>query len=118
VRPGGEYCGMMDMTETSRGEAASLAERNALTITIGAEPSEDCATMATGDSLRAVQQLGRVILPGCEACEQQQCVVRCVHCRQIPNGASNVPINTMATVARWKNPLRMRAVYHGSRSIV
>lgn len=91
---------MMVAAGTSRGEESSLAERNTREITIGAEPAKAGATMATGDWLLTVQQSGFAVLPACEACEQQLCAVCCVRCRQVPNGASSAPINTMATAAR------------------
>lgn len=105
---------MMGAAVTSCGEESSVAERNAHTGTMGAEPAETGSTRTAGDCSRKVQQSGFAVLLGCEACEQQLCAVCCVRCRQIPNGASSAPISTMATAARWENPLRMREVYHGN----
>ena len=49
---------------------------------------------------------------GFDACKQQLCAALCAGCRQIPDGASNEPIKTMAKAARWKTPFRMTGVYH------
>ena len=47
-----------------------------------------------------------------DACAQQLCPDRCDCARQVPEGAISAPINTMATVARWKTPLNMAQAYH------
>jgi len=113
ARPGGELCGRMGAVETLSGEERSLAERNAPTRTMGAESAKVGATRTAGEGSRTMQQSGFADLLVCETWEQQLCAVVCVGCRQIPNGARSAPINRMATAARWKNPLRMWAVYHG-----
>jgi hypothetical protein len=58
---------MMGAAVTSRGEDTSLAERNAHTETMGAEPAETGATGTAGDCSRTVQQSGFAVLPVCEA---------------------------------------------------
>jgi hypothetical protein len=98
---------------TSRGEEISLAAKNARARMTGAVPVEAGVATDAGGCSRTMQQFCRAELPGWEAWEQQLCAVRCAGCRQTPNGASRAPIKRMATAARWKNPLRMRAVYHG-----
>jgi hypothetical protein len=99
----------------SRGAVIARAERKVHTTTSGVEPVAAGATRTAGEGSRTTQQSGRAVLLLCAARAQQLCAVCCVRCRQIPNGASIVPIKTMATAARWKKPLRMTAVYHGSR---
>ena len=43
---------------------------------------------------------------------QQLCSALAVCCVQIPIGATSVPINTMATAARWKIPCNMVPAYY------
>jgi hypothetical protein len=79
---------------------------------IGAEPGRLGATATAGSGALAVQQFAPTDWWVWEACEQQLCAAFCAGCRQIPNGASNEPINRMAKAARWKTPFRMTGVYH------
>jgi hypothetical protein len=56
-------------------------------------------TMAVSGAL-AVQQFIWTVLLDPDAGAQQLCAALCFIGRQVPNGASNVPIKTMATAAR------------------
>jgi hypothetical protein len=66
----------------------------------------------TGMGVRTVQQFACAVLSGAVAGAQQLCADLWVRCRQVPSGASIVPINRMATAARWNTPLNMVSAYH------
>jgi len=80
---------------------------NSRATLIGAEPGRLVATTTAGSGALAAQQFVRTDWLDLDACEQQLCAAFCAGCRQVPNGASNEPIKTMATAARWKTPLNM-----------
>jgi hypothetical protein len=103
---------MTDNTGNSLDEADSSSETNARTTVTGAEPGRLVATMTAGSGALAVQQFVRTDWLDLDACEQQPCAALCAGCKQVPNGASNEPIKTMATAARWKTPLNMSSAYH------
>jgi hypothetical protein len=94
---------MIAATETVRGEEISSKEMNSCATVIGAEPGRLVATTTAGSGALAVQQFVRTDWLDLDACEQQLCAALSVGCRQVPNGASNEPIKTMATAApaRW-----------------
>jgi hypothetical protein len=108
---------MTDNTENSLDEADSFSETNARTTVIGAEPGRFGATTMAGNGALAVQQFVRTDWWDLEACKQQLCAALCAGCRHIPDGASNEPINRMATAARWKTPRNMDTGYHDSRHL-
>src|SRR5271157_5761338 len=95
---------MTDNTENSLDEADSSSETNTRTTVNGAEPGRFGATTTAGSGALAEQQFVRTDWWDLHAREQQLCVALCIGCRQIPEGASNAPINRMATAARWKTP--------------
>jgi len=88
---------------------------NSRATLIGAEPGRLVATTTAGSGALAVQQFVRTDWWDLDAREQQLCAAFCAGCRQVPNGASNEPIKTMATAARWKTTLNMASGYHDSR---
>ena len=92
---------MIAATEISPGEESSSDEMNSFATAIGAEPGRFGATTTAGSGALAVQQFVRTDWLDLDACEQQLCAALSVGCRQVPNGASNEPIKTMATAARW-----------------
>jgi hypothetical protein len=87
-------------------------EMNSCATVIGAEPGRLGATTTAGSGALATQQFVWAVLRDSDACEQQLCAALCIRCKQVPNGASNAPINTMATAARWRTPLNMATGYH------
>jgi hypothetical protein len=103
---------MTDNTGNSLDEADSSSETNARTTVIGAEPGRFGATTTAGNGALAVQQFVRTDWWDLDACEQQLCAALCVRSRQLPYGATNVPIKTMATAARWKTPRNIESAYH------
>ena len=113
--PGGGECGGITANRgNSLPEENSSREMNSWATVIGAEQGSLGVTTTAGSWALAVQQFVRTEWLDLYACEQQPCAAFCTGCRQVPNGASNVPIKTMATAARWKTPLNMVSVYHGS----
>jgi hypothetical protein len=103
---------MTDNTGNSLGEADSSSEMNARTTINGAEPGRFGATTTAGSGALAVQQFVRADWWDLDVCEQQLCAALRIGCRQIPDGASNEPINRMATAARWKTPCNIESAYH------
>jgi len=103
---------MTDDTGNSLDEADSSIEMNARTTVNGAESGRFGATTTAGSGALAVQQFFRTDWWDLDACAQQLCVALCIGCRQIPEGASNAPINKMATAARWKTPRNIDTSYH------
>jgi len=103
---------MTDNTGNSLDEADSSNETNARATVTGAEPGRLVAMTMAGSGALAVQQLVRTNWLDLDVCEQQLCAVLCVDGRQVPNGASNEPIKTMAPAARWKMPLSIVSAYH------
>jgi len=99
-------------TETALFKEISSVEKNSGSTADGAGEGRMGATTIAWRGVRAVQQFVWAVLPDVDAGAQQLCAGLRVLCRQVPRGASIVPINTMATVARCTNPLCMRAVYH------
>jgi hypothetical protein len=98
---GGDCGGITDNTGNSLNETGSFSETNARATVIGATPESLGVTTTAGNGALAVQQFVRTDWLDLDGCEQQLCAALCVGCRQIPIGASIVPINTMATAARW-----------------
>ena len=107
VPAGGECGGITANLGNSLREENSSREMNSCATVIGAEPGRLVATTTAGSGAVAVQQFVRTDWLDLDACEQQLCAAFCAGCRQVPNGASNEPIKTMATAARWKTPLNM-----------
>jgi hypothetical protein len=103
---------MTDNTKNSLDEENSSSEMNARTTVNGVEPGRFGATTTAGSGALAVQQFVRTDWWDLEACEQQLCAALCIGCKQIPEGASNAPINRMATAARWKTPRNIDSAYH------
>ena len=103
---------MTDNTENSLDEADSSSETNARTTVNGAELGRLGTKTTAGGGALAVQQFVRTDWWDLEACEQQLCAALCAGCRQVPYGASNEPIKTMATAARWKTPRNIDSAYH------
>ena len=98
---GGECGGITANLGNSLREENSSRAMNSCATLIGAEPGRLGATTTAGSGALAVQQFVRTNWLDLEACEQQLCAALSVGCRQVPNGASNEPIKTMATAARW-----------------
>ena len=86
--------------ENALGEEIPLEATNSRATAIGAGAGRVCATTTAGVGVRAVQQFACAVLSGAVAGTQQLCADLWVRCRQIPSGASIVPINRMATAAR------------------
>jgi len=105
---------MIAATETSLCEGRSSGETNSWAMATGAEPGRFGATTIAGSGVLVVQQFVLAELLDSDLCEQHLCPALCVRCRQVPNGASKVPINRMATAARWKTPVNMNLEYHVS----
>jgi hypothetical protein len=103
---------MTDNAEKSLDEVDSSSEMNARTAVNGAEPGRFGATTTACSGALAVQQFVRTDWWDLDVRAQQLCVALCVGCRQIPEGASNAPINKMATAARWKTPRNIDTAYH------
>jgi hypothetical protein len=85
---------------------------NSRATVIGAEPGRLGATATAGSGALAVQQFVWTNWLDLDACEQQLCAAFRAGWRQFPNGASNEPIKTIATAARWKTPLNIISEYH------
>src|ERR1035438_7992212 len=98
---GGECGGITANRGNSLREENSSREMNSCATLIGAELGRLGATTTAGSGALAVQQFVRTDWLDFDVCEQQLCAALCVVCRQVPNGASNEPIKTMATAARW-----------------
>jgi hypothetical protein len=98
--------------EASLGEEQSSAPTNSRAVSIAGEPGRLCATKAETSWVAAEQQFGWAVLFDSGAGMQQLWSLPCVLCRQVPGGAIIAPISKTATKARWKMPIRMRAVYH------
>ena|ERR1035441_570268 len=81
-------------------EESSSEEMNSSATVIEVEPGRLGAITTAGSGAPAAQQLVWAVLLGSDAGAQQPCAVLCVRCRQVPNGASSAPINTMATAVR------------------
>lgn len=107
----------MAATEISLGEENSSEEMNSRAAAIGAEPGRFGATTTAGSGVLTLQQFVRAVLLDSDAGAQQLCAVRCVRCKQVPSGASSVPISTMATAARWKTLRNMASGYHKYRAL-
>jgi hypothetical protein len=102
-------------TENSRQEGSSFEEMNSCATAIGVDLGRFGATATAGGGSLAVQQFFWAVLLDSDGDAQQLCAALYFICRQVPNGASNVPIKTMAIVARWKTPRNMFSGYHGSQ---
>jgi hypothetical protein len=109
---GGDCGGVTANTGNTLEEKSLSREMNSRATAIGAEPGRFGVTTAAGSGALAVQQFTPKDWWNFLACEQQLCALFCDRCRQFPDGASNAPINTMATAARWKTPLNMDSDYH------
>jgi hypothetical protein len=109
---GGECCGITCNFGNSLVEASSSEQTNSPAGVAMLEPGRLRAITTAGNGVLAVQQLLLTLLLGSDAWEQQLCAALCVCGRQVPNGASNAPINTMAIVALWKTPFHMVSAYH------
>jgi hypothetical protein len=114
----GECGGITANIENSFRDENSSKEMNSCAKVIGAETGRLGATTTAGSDALATQQFDWAVLRDSDACEQQLCAPMCVRCMQVPNGASNAPINTMATAARWKTPLNMVSAYHENRVLL
>lgn len=90
-----------------------LKATNSRAADIGAGTGRVGTTTAAGRGVRALQQFACAVLSGAVAGVQQLCADFWVRCRQVPSGASIIPINRVATAARWKTPLNMLSAYHG-----
>jgi hypothetical protein len=101
VPAGGECGGITANLGNSLREENSSREMNSRATVIGAEAGRLAATTTAGNGALAVQQFVWTNWLDLDACKQQLCAVLCAGWRQIPNGASNEPIKTMATAARW-----------------
>ena len=112
VPAGGECGGITANIGNSLREENSSREMNSCAMVIGAEPGRLVATTRAGSGALAMQQFVRTDWLDLDVCEQQLCADFCAGCRQIPNGASNEPIKTMATAARRNPPLSIGEVYH------
>lgn len=99
-------------TENALGEETPLEATNSRATAIEGEAGSVGATTTAGKGVRAVQQFVCAVLSGAVAGAQQLCGDLWVRCRQVPSGASIVPINRMATAARRKTPLNMVPAYH------
>jgi len=73
---------------------------NSCATVMGAEAGRLGATTMAGSGALAVQQFAWTVLLESAAGAQQLCAALCFICRQVPNGASDVAIKTMATAAR------------------
>ena len=98
--------------ENAPTEEISWVAMNSGSTAIGAGAGRVGAMTTAGSGVWAVQQFVWAVLSGADARAQQLCADLWVLSRQVPSGASIVPINRMATVARKKKPSCMRAVYH------
>lgn len=103
---------MKAATENALGEEIPLEATNSRATVIGAGAERAVARTTAGRGARAVQQFACAALSGAVAGVQQLCADLCVCCRQVPSGASIVPINRMATAARWRTPVNMVSAYH------
>jgi hypothetical protein len=97
---GGECEGITANRENSFPEENSSWEMNSRATIIGAETGRLGATTTAGSGVLAVQQFVWADCWDLDAREQQLCAAFRVGWRQVPNGASNEPIKTMATAAR------------------
>ena len=77
------------------------------------EPERAGATTIAGRVGLTTQQLLWTVVLDLDIEAQHSCPVLWACCRQISAGAAKVPINTMATAARWKTPCNMVSVYYG-----
>lgn len=112
---GGDCEGMTAETVSSLGEENSVAETNSCAPKTVNELVTAGATTMAGKVGRAAQQLLWMIAPHLDMEEQQACPVLCAFCRQISAGATRVPINKMATAARWNMPCNMVSAYAAGR---
>ena len=99
-------------TENALGEEIPIEATNSRATAIGAGAGRVCAMTTADMGVRTVQQFACAVLSGAVAGAQQLCADLWVRCRQVPSGASIVPINRMATAARWKTPCNMESAYH------
>jgi hypothetical protein len=99
-------------TENALGAEFSLEATISRATAHGGEAGRVGATTTAGRGARAAQQFAFAVFSGAVAGAQQLCAVLWVRCRQVPSGASIVPINRMATAARWKTPFNMVPAYH------
>jgi hypothetical protein len=112
---GGECGGITASIGNSLREESSFDETISCAIVNDAVLGRLGATTTAGKGALVLQQLVRAVLPGVDAGAQQLCAALCVRCRQVPNGASRLPINRMAIAARWKLPFSMALAYHSIR---
>jgi hypothetical protein len=115
---GGECGGITCDFGNSLAKANSSEETNSPAGVAVVERGRLRAITTASDGALAVQQLLLTLLPGSDAREQQLCAALCDCGRQVPNGASKAPINTMAIVALWKTPFRMVSAYHSIRFLL
>jgi len=94
-------------------EESPVDETNTCAPETTAEPDRAGETTTAGRVGLTVQQLFSTVALDMSIAAQQSFPVWCTCCRQIPAGAANAPINTMATAARWKTPCNMVSAYYG-----
>ena len=102
-------------TVSSLGDESSLEETNSCAPDTVTELVTAGATTTAGSVGLTAQQLLWMIALHLDMEEQQACPVLCACCRQISAGATRVPINKMATAARWKTPCNMVSAYADGR---
>jgi hypothetical protein len=109
---GGDCGGMTAETVSSRGEENSFDETNSCAADKVGEPERAGATTTAGRVGRTAQQSPWAIELHLDMRAQHTCPALCVCCMQISAGAARVPINRMATAARWKTPCNMLSAYY------
>jgi len=105
-------------SETSFREQGSMNDRSRPATVIGVAPGRFGATTTAGSGALDLQQSVCAVLADSDAGAQQLCAALCFIWRHCPNGATNDPINTMATAARLKTPLNMATAYHDGQALL
>ena len=82
--------------------------------TVNGADTENSGATTAGSIVLAMQQSFWTDLLDAGAAAQQSCAPLCICCRQTSDGVTNVPINKMATAARWKTPCNMVLAYYGT----
>ena len=96
----------------SLGEESSFEETNTCVPDKVAEPERAGITTMAGSAGLTVQQSLWMVALGSDIEAQQSCPSLCARCRQIAAGAAKIPINRVATAARWKTPCNMVSAYY------
>lgn len=115
---GGDFGGMIAAVRNRTGVCMSCEAVNSCATAALSEPGSVGALTMAGRVARAMQQ--SVLIEWSEVGAGQQLwsplpMASCVCCWQIPDGATRVPINRMATAARWNKPCNMASAYQSSR---